>query len=653
MIQLHKTLALLLLFGGVCAAQAPATGTEVLVFGDVGKPGLYVAPQAITVSGVIEKANGLSCKSANARIVRVGANGAQVAWAAHLAPGQPSTEPLRTGDILVIHSLDRMAGQKQPPLNVAIINSQYLPMFVDLEPNGGVKASDVMGDKDINLAGRNFEIIRTNPRAVPVQPNVDAVLMHGDLLMVGEKTSVQTPQLRTVQSQVRTVSQEFQSAPTLPAPGTLLVPISQESSQQIDDTEPVAVPANYGSLPPTPQANMGNPLGGQMGNQFAPGMSQPMTPHGVTQPPMPAAMNDVTDPLSIDPFGSNPRMDPGAGMTPPAGMPGTMQNVPGSMQPPTQPNLTMPGYNNISPEASGMNAYGVPMPNGSETKAGYPQTADASDSSEQAAALPLPSELDSASVIDDDSNATMWYVAGLGGALLLVLGAWVYGSKAVAESPQINEARYKRPVSARHSEKVKHPPVSASMPNLPTAVQQPVVPKPEKPTIKSIEPAATAPVAPAPVQQPVATPAPPAPQPEMPVPPAVTKQAPLRQPIAVAQQAGNSFNSISLPVGQPTVSAPVQQPVVQQPAVQPAPSEPIPVPDTSTTRVLDALINNSIPITEQPVQLPVHLEFYGDSSGPKNLRFDPPQTGLRGHHLNARTGSGQQQTTSSDASKYQ
>ena len=73
------------------------------------------------------------------------------------------------------------------------------------------------------------------------------------------------------------------------------------------------------------------------------------------------------------------------------------------------------------------------------------------------------------------------------------------------------------------------------------------------------------------------------------------------------------------------------------------------MPDTNTTRILDALINNSIPINEQPVQLPAHLEFYGDSNGPKQLRIDPPQTALRGPHIGHRAGVNQPQQQSSSS----
>ncbi|MFK7818217.1 MAG: hypothetical protein AB8G99_05845 [Planctomycetaceae bacterium] len=671
MIQLRMTLALLLLLGGVCSAQS-SNESQVLVFGDVSKPGLYVEPQAASVSSLIARANGLSCKTANARIIRVGEKGAQVVWAAHLSQGQPCTEKLTTGDILVVHSLDRMAGQKQPPMNVAVINSELLPLFVDLEPGAGVKASDVMADKNVNLAGRRFEVVRTNPQAIPVQPNVDAVLMHGDLLMVGQKLSTLTSS-----SQIRTVSQEVPGPPAFPGPGKLSVPMSDSSiqgvSQQTDDTEPIPVEANYGALPPLPPT--------PNNNQMNQGFNSPMTPQGVTQPPVPASPGNVTDPLSIDPFASpsgNNMMQPPAGMQAPAGM-----------QPPLA-NPGMPGYNNMQPGVPGMtNPYGTQMPNssGSVTTSGYPQTADNSATETDASALPLPSELDSAAVIDDSSNATMWYVAGLGAALLLVLGAWVYGSRAVAESPQIDKARYKRPVSARHSEKIKHPPVSASMPTASPATSQPAAAKPAKPTIKSIASAATptTPTAPtAPVAQPAAPPVQPiqqsmpqqpqaapvaasVPQPAMPTPSAPVQQTaympqtqtPVQQPIApparpvqsvaaTPRQPVQSFESLSLPVSQAPLTAPAQTA-----AVPPAAAEPIPVPDTSTTQVLDALINNSIPITEQPVQLPVHLEFYGDSSGPKHLRFDPPENALRGHHLGARAGAGQKQTTNTEAQRYQ
>ncbi len=97
-------------------------------------------------------------------------------------------------------------------------------------------------------------------------------------------------------------------------------------------------------------------------------------------------------------------------------------------------------------------------------------------------------------------------------------------------------------------------------------------------------------------------------------------------------------------VTEPHTEAPAATSPVSAAAV-PSQPEPIPVPDTQTTRILDALVNNAVPVTEATVQLPTHLEFFGDSQGPRQLRIDPGQSTLRGPHLGLKAGLESKQTT--------
>jgi hypothetical protein len=183
-----------------------------------------------------------------------------------------------------------------------------------------------------------------------------------------------------------------------------------------------------------------------------------------------------------------------------------------------------------------------------------------------------------------------------------------------------------------------------------------VIKKPKAPTIKPITAATgaiagTAAAAVASFTHPEAvkpTP-PPAPEPKpiptpQPVIESVLEPEPLPDYVPVKPPV--SYEPPTLPVTYHAPPEPVRQSLAalqgpSVPAIDPKPEpevEPVPVPNTSTTRILDALINNSIPVSEQPVELPMHLDFFGDSSGPKQLRIDPAQPVLRGPHTNMSAG---------------
>ena len=109
-----------------------------------------------------------------------------------------------------------------------------------------------------------------------------------------------------------------------------------------------------------------------------------------------------------------------------------------------------------------------------------------------------------------------------------------------------------------------------------------------------------------------------------------SSQSPQDATVVIAQPASIQPVATFSPVAEPG-SAPAQA------APQSPTPEPIPVPDTATTRILDALVSNSLPVVEDTVQLPTHLEFFGDSQGPRRLRIDPAQPALRGPHTAVRS----------------
>lgn len=639
-----------LVIGGLCHAQAPRRGeppvSEVLIFGDVAKSGIFEVRALPTVAEFAERAGGLSSGSANVRVVRGDVATAKVVWAALLSKGQPCDFHVEHGDMLVVHSLERLSGRRAASgapqtIEVTVINSQTRPLIVTLE-QGEAAVSEVL--QHCKMDGREFRLIRTNPKSIPVQARPDTVLEHGDIVMVGN-----APAVRMAGMTQESDPQPDNSATAAKEPGALLIPVSEQTiTPKIapptinDDTAPIPVEANYGAVDTTPPAEPMRPAPGQ-------GIASPEPPTGFTHPSQASADGGTFDPLNTDPWLHGKATPPAPATTVPQNSFEAQGGIPPFNPPPSQFNANPQYPDGYNSQSYGSNTGNLAMPPQTPglpgAQAGLPprppEGQATSTEGTATSSLPLPSELD-AVVEQSGSNSTMWYVAGLAGALFLVLGAWVYGSRAMAETPQVRQDPYKRPVSRRHSTTVKHPPVASSSnptPPQPTAEVQ----KPKTPTIKPI----TAPANPVPAATVSTVATQPAPMSE----PVPHQPMPRPQQAPAAQPAPALHVPISIHAVQPTV-APAAIPAQPQPSVAaqsvPAVSEPepIPVPNTSTTRILDALINNSIPVSEQPVQLPVHLEFFGDSSGPKQLRIDPAQA-LRGPHTAVQAGLVQRQKSAS------
>jgi hypothetical protein len=633
------------------AAIAQGEVNEVLIFGDVPATGVFKVPGEVVVNEFVDLAGGVSAGTVNVRLVR----DEKIAWGGLVSKGQPGDFKVAHGDIVVVHSLERLSGRRQQNgkpnvVQVTIINPRTRPLIVDLE-EGKVTAGDVLNDKDVRLGDRAFRIIRTDPKTVPIVGDARTILHHGDIVMVRD-AAVETAAMPGPAQVAQASNQEVIDVPALPGNGPLLIPVSdqiitpQEDEPAPADTAPVPVAANYGGL-----AGMV----GQPPQPAAPEITSPQPPASFVPP---GATQDQ-DLMNTDPWmlGKQPLQTPGL-PAPDTFQPGSGQPSVGTEIPPFNP---QPGYN----APSSQSAYngqpsGYPaasgLPGGQNGLTPRPPAGPAPAATQQStnSSLPLPSELDA--VVEESSNSTMWYVAGLAGALFLVLGAWVYGSRAMADSPQVGLDPYKRPVSRRHSSTVKHPPVADGPGIAPPAERKPVIKKPKAPTIKPITAATgaiagTAAAAVASFTHPEAvkpTP-PPAPEPKpiptpQPVIESVLEPEPLPDYVPVKPPV--SYEPPTLPVTYHAPPEPVRQSLAalqgpSVPAIDPKPEpevEPVPVPNTSTTRILDALINNSIPVSEQPVELPMHLDFFGDSSGPKQLRIDPAQPVLRGPHTNMSAG---------------
>ena len=591
----------------------------------------------MVVNDFVSQVGGFSAGTVNVRLVR----DEKVAWGGLVSKGQPGDFKVTHGDIVVVHSLERLSGRRQQSgkpgvVEVTIINPQTRPLIVELE-EGKVTAGDILHDENVRLGDRVFRIIRTNPKAVPVVGDARTILQHGDIVIVrGESVSTVA---RTLPPRVELASQQVVTdVPALPEGGPLLIPVSDQTVTpqedevplDLDSTPPVPVAANYGGVPSVPG------MVGQPPEPAAPQIGSPQPPTSFVPP----ATTQDQDLMNTDPWMLGQQQQ--AIQTPGLPAPGTFQS---GDQPPVGADIppfnSQPGYNSTQPPGY---AAASGLPGGQNGLTPRPPVGQVPPATEQptTSSLPLPSELDA--VVEESSNSTMWYVAGLAGALFLVLGAWVYGSRAMADTPQVGPDPYKRPVSRRHSSTVKHPPVADGPGIVPPTVRMPVIEKPKAPTIKPITAATgaiagTAAAAVASLSQPAVPTPPPAPEPKpVPTPQPVVQSVPEPKPVPVKPPVSYdpppppvTYHAPVQPVRQ-TMAA-VQQPSV--PAIDPEPEvEPVPVPDTSTTRILDALINNSVPVSEEPVQLPMHLDFFGDSSGPKQLRIDPAQPVLRGPHTN-------------------
>lgn len=668
-------------FALLCSSPAPAQSTteapaetrnEVLVFGDVAKSGVFSVATLPTVTEFVDRADGLSKGGANVRVVRNGT----VAWGALCEPDTPCDFKVRHGDILVVHSLERLSGQRaadgsQPRIMVTVINPTKRPLFVNI-PAGEGRASQVL--EKVGMQNQSHRIIRTHPKAPAIVKDKDPVLQHGDILMVDEPT--RTTSLRVTPASATTTSESTTPVPEPYPAQALPEPLLPQDNQVPADAEPVPAVADYGDLDQLDAAAEGT-------SEAGPALAPP--PADVLPEITPAntlPVSPVTD-TAVRPIGSldEPSLDvdpwelDGSSQSSGAMRPGSQAGFQDNGDiPPFEPNaaaIPVPSNNgatiNTTPPAAPLN-YGTLGRDRVDLAATQAETA--ATPTESSAELPLPGELEAA--VDAESGGILWYVVGLGGALILVLGAWVYGSRALADSPQMQHPdQYKRPISRSHSQTVKQAPVvpdeaPVSAPEATHNFQAASMEKPAAPVIKPIAaPVGAAQQTPAPAVQPQA----PAPQPAPVSVPAVAQHAapvstlqqpaaptvsaavvpgrPVQMPVPPTPETQVAMAAPAAPVGAseeiaepPASPAPEQeQPARSEPvaAVEPT-AEPIPVPDTSTTRILDALIRNDLPISEQPVQLPTKLEFYGDSNGPKRLRIDPAQPVLKGPHTALRSG---------------
>ena len=628
---------------------------EVVVFGDVTKSSVVTFPldTPTNAAELVKGTGGFKSGAVNVRVIR---GGQQVVLATRLEPGQKSDFRIANGDIVYVHSAKAPTSPAEgSPVPILVIHPERLPMFSTVYAKR-TPISALLADGRLNWQNHGFRLIRTHPLASRDEPTAETTFMPGDVLFVDrmprvEAASATKPeQAPSVAPALPTLTspQTTQAAPAEPA---VFVPDSQPGTgvvQTAQEGPPEPVTANYGGIDTAPVTAAAPPKLPPAIPPAAPLAAQPIaTP--TTAPQMPSSVPL----LDRDPWETGPALNATTA---------TMQNqavTATASELEARINSSIPAFNASSttapaPPVSDMANYGtVAAASEPETNA---ETAPASSST-----IPLPSEL-AAKTENSDSGATMWYVAGLIGALFIVLGAWVYGSRALAEAPQLRSAAapQKRPIKKR-VQTVTQAPLQGS-PDAPTAT------KPPTPVLKPIVPQASAPTATQPVPQPI---------PQSVVPLSELSAAPPANPIAQPGMA--SSQPVPAPLPQPITPGPTPIPAASAPAMSPAKyvpavamdavpnsapqaapmaaavqspttaipttPEPIPVPDTQTTRVLDALVNNSIPVTETPVQLPTHLEFFGDSQGPQQLRIDPGHATLRGPHMGLKAGLESKQTT--------
>ena len=661
-------------------SEKPQTvATEVLVFGDVAKSGVYQLPTgtAVSASALLEnqEISAFTNGPINIRVIR---NGQKVALAARLEQNQKSDFRLLTGDVVFVHSVKKLTTpDADSRAKVAVIHPDKVPLFVTV--NSGTTIDQLLSHKALQWQNNAFRLIRTHPRAVRETVTKKTALMAGDVLFVE----------RAAAADVKPITREPVVSPPLPV---LTAPPTSTTEDKAADP-PAAATAHY-----APEAGTAQPTVVQTGQetpqQLKPepvmanygavdGTISDQTPGNGTQPPptiptlppaAPAANRSTVPPIAVPPADTSTapslNRDPWETDPPLNATTANLQN-PAATQTTSELdariNSSIPAFNASStlspaPPVGDTANYGS-TPQAPQSQAAPNQTAPAAPGT-----IPLPSEL-ATETSASKSGATMWYVAGLIGALFVVLGAWIYGSRALAEGPQLRSAAapQKRPIKKR-VQTVSQAPLdgtqaSPHMDRPPTPVLKPIVPQAAPATI----PVATQPnVQPIPQsavplsQLPASPPAPPIGQPN-----ATPRTPPTATPTPVPQPAGRTPVArapvTSIPISQPVPAtmnpqsvAAVPNPATAVPAAArtvqatkavPSQPEPIPVPDTQTTRVLDALVNNAVPVTEAPVQLPTHLEFFGDSQGPRQLRIDPGQPTLRGPHLGLKAGLESKQTT--------
>lgn len=691
-------------FGQTEAAKP--TQAEALVFGDVTRNGVYQFSFDSTPSAadIVKGAGGFDEGAVNIRVIR---GGQQVALAARLEPNQKSDFIISNGDIVFVSSEKKLAAPTRGErIRVAVIHPEKAPLLPVVYTNTTVGA--LLAHKSLQWQNSGFRLIRTHPLAARGPVTKDTTFMPGDVLMIEPSATANRSEAppATVQTNLPTLNSPKDpetaraATPIITAKPAIFTP--DESAQptviqtgQSGSESPEPAMANYGGVDSSPAANA---------TRVAPPLLPPAAPSGA-EPSVPTLpMPSGTPPATVDNTDLN--QDPWLTNTPlKATTTNLQQPVPSETEKELDAriNASIPAFNASTsastPPVTDMANYGSTANYGSATTEPSSDTAPKPPAETGPGTIPLPSELKTETA-NAGSGATIWYVAGLIGALLVVLGAWVYGSRALAEGPQLRmgKAPQKRPIKKR-VKTVTQAPLNGTQPQ-----QVPESSKPPAPVLKPIVPQTGAPAAaaPQPVRQSVvplselkpadiaasqlplgAQPAPPqAPMPvaQVPVAPTTVAPTPVPQPIAplvpvseapVAQdpaaQPTVPMAQMPLPqtpaapitpASQPlTMSIPMPQPPAQQtepeiaalpaqtmaaaPLAQP---EPIPTPDTQTTRILDALVNNSIPITEQPVQLPTHLEFFGDSQGPRQLRVDPGHTTLKGPHMGLKAGLGSKQT---------